>query len=578
MNRHSETRREIKSSIHTIRTYFDNETLNDAEVLAVLSGSSLSAGLALAKQGQSASRLAVILGALINPRTPSMNRKDEFAYLDALILTVAAVSLLVVHASVFPPFRAPDEAAHVDRVLQLAETPTDAFSSLRLLGEDVLAAEVATGFTGPPSELPPLGLRPAQADKPFAELERLPNPPELRNQMTQHPPTYYAIVGLVLRGWQSNPNTLLSDVMLLRLLSGLGVVVLPSLAYVTCQRLGGARKECLLSGIACLSVPMLYHIGGAVNNDAWLSASFSIVVLQAVERLRSRHSPLWARGTCWTGTIAATMWLKGFGLAVVPFVLLAEIIRVRRHGVDVGGLVATILGVGGGAAWRLRNLVVEGTLQPTHASLPVASAGFSPDWSWWVPFGIDRVVGRFWVEPDVAQDFFLGEPVAGILLTVALGAGSFVMWRCKKRSEMLLLLLPTMGCVAIMVYGAATYYAETGAPFGLHGRYVYPGLTVLSALAGRSVALVAERYRQSTLDLCLLLALGYQLVVAYAALTFYWGVERRGPILGAVEALRGWVPMSLWLHVSVVVFASVSLLWWRAMTQDSGTVRVELPS
>lgn len=476
-------------------------------------------------------------------------------------LWLLAVGIFALAAVAFPTFRAPDEPAHVDRVFSIQQDPAAAFDQLRPLSEQVRMGSIALGLTGSPSGLPPLPSGSVD-DRAFDEVAPDGTPSDLRNQMTQHPPLYYGLAALwttTLQALDSGRTSMAGVVLGMRLLGVALLASLPALSVVAARRAGLDRASAYSAGIIVLGVPMLAHIAGSVSNDTLLTLLGAVLTLQLVAVVREEPAdrPWWARPVAIGAIAALALLTKGFGLIVlgwIPLTLLLAPISWSRKLRELGLIVLTS---GIGLAWWIRNLVVEGTIQPDHASLPVATADFVPDAAWWIPFAARRLVQRFWVEPDVAQDVALtGMAAAGILI-VLVAVGSVVMLHRQEHAVLAVLAFPLVGTLGIMIVGAWQLYVRTGAPFGIHGRYLYPALPAIAIVAAAAMTSVPIRHRRLAIGALLLAALTYQSRVMLAALTFYWGDERRGPVSAALAAAADWAPTP---PLAIVAMGALALL------------------
>ncbi len=86
-----------------------------------------------------------------------------------------------------------------------------------------------------------------------------------RNQMTQHPPLYYSLLGgvsTVITSFLPGDDVWSLDrlVYLLRLLNVALIAPLPALAYVAGRRLGTSVHGAVAAGLVVISVPQLAHL------------------------------------------------------------------------------------------------------------------------------------------------------------------------------------------------------------------------------------------------------------------------------------------------------------------------------
>src|SRR5690606_27500601 len=116
----------------------------------------------------------------------------------------------------------------------------------------VRRGSIALGLTGSPADLPPLPAAAAD-DRPFETFAPANEPSDLRNQMTQHPPAYYALVATwtaVVEALDPGPAGVAAVVLAMRL-AGVGLVAaVPALSVVAARRAGLDRVSASAAGIA----------------------------------------------------------------------------------------------------------------------------------------------------------------------------------------------------------------------------------------------------------------------------------------------------------------------------------------
>lgn len=477
-----------------------------------------------------------------------------------LWLTVWMAAVLVLSAVVFPSFRAPDEVAHFDRVVGIAESPQTAVDRYRPVAERVRGAARAVGMTGAAGDVAPLTA--ADADRrPLEAFRTADDTSGIRNQMTQHPPAYYLLAAAVLQtleGFGAGWSSVVAAVLALRLLGVALVLFLPALTIIGARQWGLDAGGSVAAGICVAAVPMLAHIGASVNNDTLLIGLGGVLTAQllCVATAPSTDRARWASAPVVGLTALIALLTKGFALIVLGWLPLAYVVapdgwRQRLHDLLLALTISSV-----GLAWWVRNLAVEGIIQPDHTALPSAVSDFAVDTGWWVAFGVRRLVQRFWVEPDIATDITTYEPVAAVVLTLLVVSGSVIAMRRDQRGPAAVLLFPSVALFAVMTFGAWQLYTRTGQPFGIHGRYLYPALPGMGILAGATVSALPSSWRWGTVSALLLVATAYQIRVLLAALTFYWGPRRRGGLSDALAAVEAWTP----LPISLLLVTGATLL------------------
>jgi hypothetical protein len=159
---------------------------------------------------------------------------------DRLAASALHVGLLLTFAFLYPPFTGFDETQHVDAVLSIRHGDGWPAPQERELSEGIVAVatpalRAASDLPFSDDELPPRDERPSIAE---LGVERDSVGQLLPNQITQHPPLYYALqagVLAVLPGSADWPYD--ATVGVLRLVSVLLMAPLPLLAWATARAL-----------------------------------------------------------------------------------------------------------------------------------------------------------------------------------------------------------------------------------------------------------------------------------------------------------------------------------------------------
>jgi len=510
------------------------------------------------------------------------DRRPRRRRVPALILAVTAlhIALMAMCTVLYPAFTGPDETFHVDLSYAYSKGHRPYPPGGRPLARGIEV--VYGGLTVPPAGGPyadapvrPRGQRPSiDAAGGDARPQGYPVP----NQMVQHPPLYYLIEAGVLRlpGVDRLPYD--RQVALLRWVSVLMVAPLPLLAWATARRLVGDGSVALTAGVLPVTLPGLSHIGAVVNNDNLLILA---VALLALPLARVLTGDLRVRTGVLVGLLLGLALLaKGLALVLPVAVAAAYLVAWLRHRRRplLPLAVAAVVSAGVGGWWWVRNVVLFHTVQPDGLG-PAWGALFRgpprPGRTWldFAPAFARRLSSRFWGGlgyPDAPQlpewvtGGWLVALVAGALVGIAVGIGG--RWGRAAAST---LALPAVGFTALIFYGAGTAYVFNGRLPGIHGRYVYAGLTGLAVLFAIGVGRLGGRLGR--LVPVLLLAAGLLTHLwAWRLLVAQWWVPRRtvgdhGAMLrGAIDAIRFWSPWptvpTLAPFVAVVVLSLAALL------------------
>ncbi|WP_324650850.1 DUF2142 domain-containing protein [Georgenia sp. H159] len=432
-------------------------------------------------------------------------------------ITALFGSLLVLWAVLTPAFRAPDEPQHFNSVIRLLEgggwpEPQAAVISdgVRVAVDEAGWAPVDEPFIRQSAAILP-GEKTRTGQPLFVELD--PGDPADRavigevelpvgssspavDQMTQHPPAYYALGAGVLKllggeGWRWDQQLLA-----VRLLSALLVVWLVPLAAATTRNLGGSSRAALVAAVSLTGVSQLAHINSAVTNDALTNLSAGAVLWLASLALTRRHTwPL----VIGTGLVLGVGLLtKGFLLAAIPVVAVSFVLGhrenprpPRRWG---AAFVALAVAFAVGGWWWLRNLIRYGVVQPAGMPpRPYLDTGVEPNVTALLVGARRGIVSSAWGNygwMELSIPLWLSY-VASVMLLLAVVV-TLVMHRAGRLPLAILLLLPFF-TLLILLYGAWQAFVNGGYLAGLQGRYLFIGATAFAACVGIATDAVSSR-------------------------------------------------------------------------------------
>ncbi len=474
------------------------------------------------------------------------------------IITALGFSLMVLYATLFPSYRAPDEPEHVDLVVHMSrEFSYPAYDGLYLSEQTAESKSVARfGYLGLVSaEVAARGDRPSFEDLGSTQASEVPN------RMPQHPPLYYALMGALLRiatfvGAGSLPFD--ATVWLLRIFTACLVAAIPVLAYVATVRLTGSRSAGVAATIVPLAIPQFTHIGSSVNNDGLLillSAALTVLVARVLRGDESTRTAVLIGIV--TGLALIT---KAFAL-VFPFWIVLLYVIVWRRGMRWQTAMARITQVAAvafaaGGWWWFRNLVVFGRLQSSLPAYDDSIDSFVTRPLWWTSRFAVWITESFW---GWMGWFEAKLPVvvigAATLIVVATLLAAIVDWRNRcsiKRSEALYLLSPTLLIGAIVVQRSYAVYADTGVTRGIQGRYFFPLIIALAAvLAGTWISIAGRRSRLVPLGV-LIGATVMQASAVFVIVTTYYGPDGDS-FLASFGSWLAWSPLPAWSSLAVLV-------------------------
>ena len=484
-----------------------------------------------------------------------------------------------------PQYRAPDEPAHVDLILFLAEGhPYPQFDG-RFFGKEVgLATQRHLIELGKPwprfaaDDAPPRSNRPNVEDlggtgpDPGARKTIGPGPPPagapyVYNQMPQHPPLYHQAMAAVLRleravvpGSRTPP--LDREIGLLRLVNALLLTPLPFLAWAAARRTGSSQRAAQVASVLPLGLPQLTHIGSSANNDNLLTLLAAVLAVLLAGVGRGRRT---IRTDVTVGVVfGLAMLTKAFALALLPWIVAAYVLawlaapdrRKALAGLMTAGLITAVVG----AWWWIGNLIRHGEPAPTSETLTRTRDrrpdGFEPDaWSYawrfttrmasrtwaWVGFGTPKVM-----LPGVITAVLTLLTVAVVVLALIRSTPGADRTRGPRRRDLLLALLPVTALLTFVARRAWGLHVTTGTFAFVQGRYLFAGIVPL-------VVVAAIGYNR------LLGRRGPGVLLAVAATLQFWMLQRvvsaswaGHGFLGRAGSMLAWSP---WPSAAVVLVA-----------------------
>ena len=474
------------------------------------------------------------------------------------IITALGFSLMVLYATLFPTYRAPDEPEHVDLAVYMSrEFSYPAYDGLSLSEQTTESKSVARfGYRELVSDdIAARGDRPSFDDLGSDQASEIPN------RMPQHPPLYYALIGGLLRiatfvGAGALPFD--ATVWLLRTFTAVLVSAVPALAYLTAVRLTNSRTAGIAAAIVPLAIPQFTHIGSSVNNDGLLILLSAGLTLLVARVLRGDES---GRAAFLIGLVAGLALItKAFAL-VFPFWIVLLYVMIWRRGMRwqiaatrIGQVAAAAFVAGGW--WWFRNLAEFGRLQSSLPAYNDSVDGFVTRPLWWIGRFAVWITESFW---GWMGWFEAKLPVlviaAATLIIVVTLATAIVDWQGRNpitRGEVLYLLSPTVLIGAIVIQRAYAVYADTGVTRGIQGRYFFPLIVALSAVLAATWIGVAGRRSRFVPVVVLGGAAVMQTSAVFVIVTTYYGSDGDA-FSESLGSWLAWSPLPPWVTIPVLV-------------------------
>jgi 4-amino-4-deoxy-L-arabinose transferase-like glycosyltransferase len=440
-----------------------------------------------------------------------------------------------------------------------------------------------------PSELKFFALfsgRPVTPDAQRLPFEDLTVPPSVNlghygDQMTQHPPLYYAVSAGVVLGLGAMHWHFDRTLALMRLVSVAMVGLLPLMAFSVTRRLTGSRWLADVAAVLPLGIPQLTSIGGSVTNDALVIFFGGLSAVLLAKVLCGDRS--WRTLLLIAGTLGLALLTKGTLLVLVPVTALALVVGARRsaNGPPLSlrstlGRLAAVEGIAfviGGWWWAL-NLVRYGMIQPQGlpgATDPARGVGR-------VKLSVFGYFGRWW--QDLATSFWgkfgwlefsLNQAVV-LALTAALTVAVLLAFRRRGVRVLLLVLLSAFALTAGLLFDTTyTSHAATGGFGGIQGRYLFGALVPVFAAAAIGVgSLVPRRFERWLPAIALpavLASAAYGLWVAF--LGFYrdvgWSLGSAWARMVAWSPFPGWAAVGLLIALVLLSLVAFGLAVWTAL-------------
>lgn len=496
-----------------------------------------------------------------------------------IIATVAWAAIMIAWLLITPAFRAPDEHVHFNSVIRLEygggwPAPGDAY-----VGPGVATAmsEAGLSYKLPRSEVhwgnPPVYFNtqtPPATYSPIDAGNALQEPgATVSDQMSQHPPLFYAIQAGAARIAGMPGQQWPTQLLFARLLDVLMMLPLPWLVASTARLLISSPGLAGATAFFPLALPQVPHIAASVSNDNLANPLAAVVAWLAVR--------LYVRGGGWRPALVIGLamglaaFTKGTTLVLLPLMAFALYAAPGVSGVMHRlSRVAAGLGVAfvTGGFWWLINLVRYGDLQPSGLTL---NAGLNPDpgrtpltfLSHAAKAISESFVGRF----SYLELTFSGGRAIYVVGAIIVAAVAAVAVARGRRILTLTLIAAPVTTLLFMFKSSYPWYIDYGLLPGLQGRYLFVCLVPLGVLVAISWnALIRIRWMWITIPVFMV---GAGLTAAaglrVALRGFYQACDERFVDV-VVDRASMWVPGG---HVAVIssfvlIALAVAATWYAA--------------
>jgi len=478
--------------------------------------------------------------------------------------TALFVAVLGLWTIAVPAYRAPDEHAHFDLALYLAEGHGYPRYDGRYFGK-ALDLDQHPWLVDPTETWPTFDEADAVPRSERRDVEELggvapdphagifkgrPDHPYLYNQMPQHPPLYYYGMAAVLQAerWLlpgSHPLSLDAELGLLRLANVLLVAGLPLLAWATARRLGADDGVGVVAALIPLAFPQLAHVGASVNNDNLFILLGGVLAVLLAGVARGRRG--WRTDVAVGVVLALALLTKAFALMFLPWVVAAYGLAWWRSGrarpAALGGLLAGGIGCVLGFSWWVANWVNVGQPAPTTENLTRLPSQRPPDdaispmaFAWTFS---GELVARTWAWVGSRNPKFELPVAVVVVLTVLVCLAVVRAWRAGTvgRRDIALALLPVLLVVLFVARRSWGLY-ETNAKFAfIQGRYLFGCLVGPCAVVAVGAVRALGTRRAAALVLTAGVALQADIISAVVR-----GSWTGNGSFGAVQGALAWSP------------------------------------
>ncbi|MGJ9576825.1 DUF2142 domain-containing protein [Actinotignum sp. GS-2025c] len=425
-------------------------------------------------------------------RTTDTTMSSRRFFTCAGLLTVLFLIWQMLWALASPPLRTPDEPHHLNSIIRLEQTGQWPDPGTSRLYRDVFEASRASGLlvedapsyslhyrtrlgrdawigTDPNSYASQRILPHEQRRSPRAEAT-IP----ILDQMTQHPPLYYAGGALVLRATGMTDAPWDRQILVLRFYSILLTSSLVPCLIFAARRAGLSRCGALLASGTVYAIPMLAFISASVTNDALFigAGALTMAAVSAAMFGAGRWRTVLGAGLA----LGLGLWSKGIfiPMGLVVFLSFLANPRVGTWGRRLAqALSAGLIGVLTGGYWWLRNILRYGVIQPDGFRAEAKEPGRD------IGFFAERVttsfVDSFWSDFGWLDVTFAPPLLILLTLLVAIFLARALRTHPAKRWRFLIFASNIVLVLGMLIVQAYNQYRGLGIIGGVQGRYLFAG-------------------------------------------------------------------------------------------------------
>lgn len=419
-----------------------------------------------------------------------------------ILLTFLIVVIQSAWAVSMPGFRGPDEPHHVNSVMRIAggggwPAPGEAMLDPVVHTAGREAGLLRVGGAPFTSTNRTTLLNPRVAGFPFERVGVTPHEDRTSiaatgfneadaveiDQMTQHPPLYYAGGALVVHALDLEDEPWDRVLLALRLYGiALTIPLVPATIY-TARRLGASRHWSLAAGFLPLAIPQLFGITSVVTNDSLAIGTGALVIAALAKAATEKVT--WKTVLLVGGSLGLALWSKGLVLALgLPLILVFlfaknESWRTRILAALASGTMALVIGW-----WWIHNIIRYGVLQPAGYSRPTPEGWDASD-AQIFDYGLHafRTFTRSFFSSFGWLDVNFPGLITILLLTLFIGATVWSVMRAgEARTTYLILLSPFIGLLVLLYVQGWLNHLATAAVAGVQGRYLYPTLAAFGGI------------------------------------------------------------------------------------------------